>query len=119
MFEKFENLFDSVMAKLNTLFSAEAKQTDEIRELNKKLDALQRSVDALSAKVDSLEKEAKDGFVAVCSTVDGKLPKKYQLQDDGKPKSKRLKAEIINCRVCPQCSATISKMPCPHCGYEG
>lgn len=119
MFEKFENLFNTVMSKLNSLFSAEATQTDEIRELHKKIDALTRSVETLSKKLDSLEKETKDGFVAVCSTVDGKIPKKYQLQDDGKPKSKKLKTEIINCRVCPQCGATVSKMPCPHCGYDG
>lgn len=119
MFEKLESLFNGIIAKLNTLFSAEATQTDEIRELNKKIDALTRSVEELSKKVDSLEKETKDGFVAVCATVDGKMPKKYKLQDDGKPKSNKLSAEIINCRVCPKCGQTVSKMPCPHCGYEG
>lgn len=119
MFEKLENIYNTIISKLNTLFSAETKQTDEIEALHKKIDALTRNVEALSQKIDSLEKETKEGFSGVCQTVEGKMPKKYQLHDNGKPKSKKLSAEIINCRVCPGCGQTVSKMPCPHCGYEG
>lgn len=117
MLEKLELIFDTITKKLNSLFSAEKKQTEEIAELNKKIDALTRNVEALSKKLDSLESETKEGFSDVCRTVDGKMPKKYELQDDGRPKSKKLKTEIINCRVCPSCGQTVSKMPCPHCGY--
>ena len=119
MLEKLEIIFDTITKKLNSLFSAEKKQTEEIAELNRRIDALTRNVEALSKKIDSLERETKEGFADICRTVDGKMPKKYELQDDGKPKSKKLKAEIINCRVCPSCGQTVSKMPCPHCGYEG
>lgn len=115
MLEKFETVFEQITKKLNSLFTAEKTQTEQIAELNKKIDTLSRSVDTLSKKLNFLEKETKEGFSDVCRTLDGDMPKKYELQGDGKKRS--LEAQTINCRVCPKCGATVSKMPCPHCGY--